>query len=90
MPSQYEPENKPDQSLTSNDSDDNEKNQVGIFKALLIAIAGVELFLSIWVLLPMFLTYLSEGDVRPPSQIHPTDSEVRQSQNPYTPTKPEK
>ena len=90
MPSQYEQDNKTDQPLSSNDSDDPVENPLGIFKALLYALAGVALLLAIWVLLPTAFTYFSEGDVRPPSQIHPTDSEVKKSQNPYNHVKPEK
>ncbi|MGZ5007412.1 MAG: hypothetical protein ACXWE9_04655 [Methylobacter sp.] len=55
-------------------SDNPVENAVGSLKALLIAIGGVALVLSILVLLPMFLTYLSEGDYRAPSEIHPTDT----------------
>jgi hypothetical protein len=31
----------------------------------------------------MFFTYLSEGDSRAPSEIHPTDSARKSSQNAY-------
>ena len=83
MPIQDEHDNKTDQPLSSTESDDTVENPVGIFKALLYAICGVALFLSIWVLLPAILTYLSEGDLRAPSQIHPTDSAVKKSEHPY-------
>ncbi|MBL6987508.1 MAG: hypothetical protein ISR72_10835 [Methylobacter sp.] len=65
MPNQDEHDNKTDQPLPSTDSDDASENVKGSIKALLLAIAGVVLVLSIMVLLPMFLTYLSEGDYRP-------------------------
>ena len=47
------------------------------FKPFLLGIGIIAFLMSIWVLLPMFLTYLSEGDTRPPSQIHPTDSAIK-------------
>lgn len=64
-------------------SEDIVENVVGNFKTLLIAIGGLALVLSILVLLPMFLTYLSEGDYRAPSEIHPTDTASKNSQNAY-------
>ncbi|MGZ5076261.1 MAG: hypothetical protein ACXV9R_06520 [Methylobacter sp.] len=70
MSNQNENPNETGQSL----SDNPVENAVGSLKALLIAIGGVALVLSILVLLPMFLTYLSEGDYRAPSEIHPTDT----------------
>jgi hypothetical protein len=39
----------------------------GNIKALMVSVGGVALILSILVLLPMLLTYLSEGDVRAPA-----------------------
>ncbi|MGZ5015492.1 MAG: hypothetical protein ACXWFX_06470 [Methylobacter sp.] len=74
MSDQNEHSNKTGQPPSSTDSDNPAENVVGSLKALLIAIGGVALVLSILVLLPMFLTYLSEGDYRAPSEIHPTDS----------------
>jgi hypothetical protein len=90
MSNQDEHDNKTDQPLSSTDSDDTVENPVGVFKALLYAIGGVALFLSIWVLLPAILTYLSEGDLRAPSQIHPTDTVTKSSQNTYNLVKPDK
>jgi hypothetical protein len=88
MPNQDEHDNKTDHPLSSTDSDDTEnvvENVVGTFKTLLIAIGGIALILSILVLLPMFLTYLSEGDYRAPSEIHPTDTASKSNQNTYKP-----
>ncbi len=56
---------------------------VGTVKALLLAIGGVALLLSIWVILPMALTYLTEGDYRAPSEIHPTDTASKNNPNNY-------
>lgn len=87
MPNQDEHDNKTEQPLSTPDLNDTEEsiaeNIVGTFKTLLFAIGGVALLLAIWVLLPMFLTYLSEGDYRAPSQTHPTDAASKDSQNPY-------
>ena len=87
MPNQDEHDNSTEQPLSTPDSNDTEEsfteNVVGTFKTLLFAIGGVALLLSIWVLLPMFLTYLSEGDYRAPSGIHPTDTASKNSQNSY-------
>lgn len=87
MQNQDDHANKTDQPPSSTDSDDVVENIVGNFKTLLIAIGGLALILSILVLLPMFLTYLSEGDYRAPSEIHPTDTAAKSSQNAYKPDK---
>lgn len=50
-------------------------------KPFLFGIGFVAFLFFIWVVLPMFFTYFSEGDVRPPSQIHPTDTKARSMQN---------
>ncbi len=89
MPSQDEHNNKTDEPLASIDSEDAAENSVGLFKMLSLSIGGLILILSIFVLLPMFFTYLSEGDSRPPSEIHPTDSERKRSQSAYNLVKPE-
>jgi hypothetical protein len=73
MSNQNDPSNKNDQSQFSRNSDD-DLETTGSFKSLLISIGGVVLVLAILILLPMFLTYLSEGDYRAPSEIHPTDT----------------
>ena len=44
---------------------------------VLYVIGSIALLISIFIFLPMFFTYLSSGDVRAPSEIHPTDSSVR-------------
>ncbi len=87
MQNQDEHSNKTDQPPSSTDSDDIVENVVGNLKTLLIAIGGLALVLSILILLPMFLTYLSEGDYRAPSEIHPTDTAAKSSQNAYKPDK---
>lgn len=91
MQSQDDRTNKTDQPLSTPDLNDAEEsfaeNVASTFKTFLFAIAGVALLLSIWVLLPMFLTYLSEGDFRAPSEIHPTDTAAKNSQNTYKPDK---
>lgn len=87
MQNQDEHTNKTDHTSYSTESDDIVENVVGNFKTLLIAIGGLALVLSILVLLPMFLTYLSEGDYRAPSEIHPTDTAAKSSQNTYKPDK---
>jgi len=87
MQNQDEHTNKTDQPSSSTDSDDIVENVVGNLKTLLIAIGGLALVLSILVLLPMFLTYLSEGDYRAPSEIHPTDTAAKSGQNTYKPDK---
>jgi hypothetical protein len=73
MSNQNDHSNKNDQPQFSRDPDD-ESEATGSFKSLLISIGGVILVLAILILLPMFLTYLSEGDYRAPSEIHPTDT----------------
>lgn len=40
---------------------------------ILYAIGAVLLLMGIFIFLPMFFTYLSSGDVRAPSEIHPSD-----------------
>ena len=90
MPSQDEHNSKTDQPLTSIESEDTAENAVSLFKTLSLSIGGLILLVSIFALLPMFFTYLSEGDTRPPSEIHPTDSARKRSQNAYHLANPEK
>ncbi|TRW94735.1 hypothetical protein [Candidatus Methylobacter oryzae] len=80
MPSEKQ---RDDQPLPSTDAENLTESVVGNFKMLLLFIGGVALVLSILVLLPMFLTYLSEGDYRAPSEVHPTDSAVKRGQSTY-------
>jgi hypothetical protein len=91
MPIQDQHNKKTEHPLSSTDSDhaveDVVESGVGSLKTLLIAIGGIALILSILVLLPMFLTYLSEGDYRAPSEIHPTDTASKSNQNTYKPDK---
>ena len=90
MPSQDEHNYKNDQPQSTTDSDNSEEESASPVKALLLGIGGLILILSIFALLPMFFTYLSEGDTRAPSEIHPTDTAARKSgQNAYHPVKPE-
>ena len=67
MPSQDEHNNQTDHNSPAEDA-------ASPFKALSLAIGGLLLLLSIFALLPLFFTYLSEGDTRAPSEIHATDS----------------
>ena len=90
MPSQDEHNNKIDQPLSSIDSDDTAENAASPLKTLSLAIGGLILIVSIFALLPMFFTYLSEGDSRAPSEIHATDTARKKSQNAYNIVKPEK
>jgi len=78
-------DNKTDQPLSVTDSEAGSN-----IKTLLLAIGGVAAVLSILILLPMFLTYLSEGDYRAPSELHATDTARKSGQNTYNLVKPEK
>lgn len=40
---------------------------------VLYVIGSILLLMAIFIYLPMFFTYLSSGDVRAPSEIHPSD-----------------
>ncbi len=75
MQNQDEHDNKTDQPLSTTDSNVIE-NVAGNIKTLLLAIGGLVVVLSILVLLPMFLTYLSEGDVRAPASTTERYSDV--------------
>ena len=86
MSGQDEHNDKNDQPL----SDDALEATTSPLKAILFGIGGLMLVLSIFILLPMFFTYLSEGDTRAPSEIHPTDSARKSGQNAYDVEKPEK
>ena len=90
MPSQDEHNNKNDQPLSTSDSGNIVEESANPLKALLLGIVGLILIVSIFALLPMFFTYLSEGDARAPSEIHPTDSARKHSQGGYDVASPEK
>jgi hypothetical protein len=90
MSNQDEHNNKNDQQLPITDSDDSEEVTTSPLKALFFGIGGLILILSIFALLPMFFTYLSEGDTRAPSEIHPTDSARKNSQKGYHLVNPQK
>jgi len=90
MPSQDEHNNKTDQSQPPIDSNNTTEDAANPIKALLLGIGGLILIVSIFALLPMFFTYLSEGDSRAPSEIHPTDTARKSSHNPYNLENPEK
>lgn len=83
MPAQDQHDDTTNQPQPLSDSDNTADNVVGNIKTLMLFIGGVALVLSILVLLPMFLTYLSEGDYRAPSEIHAPDSVSKNSQNTY-------
>ncbi len=71
------------QDETENNAGSATEELMGTLKFLFFAIGGVALLLSIWVLLPMFMTYVTEGDYRAPSEIHPTDNAIKGTQNNY-------
>jgi hypothetical protein len=83
MLNQDENNKKNNQPLPTTDTDDSVEDSASPFKTLLLGIGGLILILSIFALLPMFFTYLSEGDTRAPSEIHPTDSARKAGQNAY-------
>ena len=89
MPSQDEHNNKNDQPLSTTNLDNIVEDSASPIKAMLLGIGGLILIVSIFALLPMFFTYLSEGDTRAPSEIHPTDTARKSSQNAYNLVKPE-
>ena len=90
MSDQDEHNDNNDQPLSTTDLDDTLEPTTSPLKAMLFGIAGLILVLSIFILLPMFFTYLSEGDTRAPSEIHPTDTARKSGQHAYDVVKPEK
>jgi hypothetical protein len=48
-------------------------------RSILLGLAFLAFIVSIFALLPMFFTYLSEGDIRAPSEFHATDSAIKLS-----------
>lgn len=89
MPNQDELNNN-EHPLSTTDSDNTVEETASPVKALLYGIGGLILIVSIFALLPMFFTYLSEGDTRAPSEIHPTDGARMSGQKAYNIVKPEK
>lgn len=73
--------------LSSTDTDSAlEEPTTSPLKAILVGICFLGLVFSIFTLLPMFFTLLSDGDFRAPAEIHPNDTTVRlshQSSKPY-------
>ena len=54
------------------------------FKAAIMVLGGLGLLFSIFALLPMLFTLMSDGDFRAPAEIHPTDTAAKKlSQNSY-------
>jgi hypothetical protein len=81
MPNQDEPNKKNDQllPLSSIDSDSSLEGATSPLKAMLVGICFLGLVFSIFTLLPMFFTLLSEGDFRAPAEIHPNDTAAKLS-----------
>lgn len=81
MPNQDEPNKKNDQllPLSSIDSDSTLEGATSPLKAMLVGICFLGLVFSIFTLLPMFFTLLSEGDFRAPAEIHPNDTAAKLS-----------
>jgi len=53
-------------------------------KAAAMVLGGLGLLFSIFTLLPMLFTLMSDGDFRAPAEIHPTDTAARKlSQSGY-------
>ncbi|MFI3184752.1 MAG: hypothetical protein QX198_02090 [Methylococcaceae bacterium] len=76
---------RPFQSSTDTDST-LEEGATSPLKAMLVGICFLGVVFSIFTLLPMFFTLLSDGDFRAPAEIHPNDSAVRlshQASKPY-------
>ena len=90
MPSHDEHNYNNDQPQPAMDSDNTVEETANPLKGLLLGIGGLILIVSIFALLPMFFTYLSEGDTRAPSEIHPTDTARKTGQKAYNHVNPEK
>jgi hypothetical protein len=71
----------------SNKEESAAESILATIKPFLLGIGILAFVMTIWVLLPMFLTYLSEGDARPPSQIHPADPVGKSDHTVYKPLK---
>lgn len=71
-------------------SENVEENILVTFKPFLLGVAGLGFVMGILVLLPMLMTYVSEGNLRPPSQIHPADPIGKTDHTIYKPMKNKK
>jgi hypothetical protein len=77
MTDQNEFNNKITPSLSSNNSDDLLEPTTSPLKAMIVALGILGIVFSIFTLLPMFFTLLSDGDFRAPAEIHPTDTATK-------------
>jgi len=65
-------------------SSDDELPPTNPFKAAILVLGGLGLLFSIFTLLPMLFTLMSDGDFRAPAEIHPTDTAAKKlSQSSY-------
>ena len=76
--------------LTPNPQETVTDNILDTVRPFLLGIGILAFILTIWVLLPMFFTYLSEGDTRAPSQIHAADPLNNTERVVHEPIKPNK
>ena len=84
MADQNEFNNKINSSLSSIDSDELLEPTTSPLKAMIVALGILALVFSIFTLLQMFFTLLSDGDFRAPAEIHPNDTAAKLiNQNEY-------
>lgn len=76
--------------LTEAQTSNDEEKVTTMFKPFLLGLAGLAILMVIFVLLPMFFTYLSSGDTRAPSQIHPADPVGKSDHTIYKPLQSKK
>jgi hypothetical protein len=76
VPSDY---NKEQEAVSSNNLQDTLAPTSSQTKSILLGLVFLAFIVSIFALLPMFFTYLSEGDIRAPSEFHATDSAIKLS-----------
>ena len=63
---------------------DDELPPTNPLKAAAMVLGGLGLLFSIFALLPMLFTLMSDGDFRAPAEIHPTDTAAKKlSQSSY-------
>lgn len=79
-----------DAKLTETESSNDKGNVITTVKPILLGLAALAALMAIFTLLPMLFTYLSSGDVRAPSQIHPADPIGKSEQTIYKPLKDKK